>query len=512
GRFLQERVLERNRLALLESDGVDGLLTRREERGIPRTIRCAEVVVGDHLRIAPGELIPVDAIVETAARFSLDWINGESRAQSFEIGDVVPAGAFLASDRAVVVVACTAFAESPLVDLLKTTTVRTNERPMSTPWWQRVTKLYVALVLAAALVGFVGWTLVTHDLAKSLEVATAVLVVTCPCAFGIATPLGYELVQAGLRRAGLYVRSATFLDRAESVRTVVFDKTGTLTLGATSLRAPSALSALSIEERAILGSIAAASHHPKSVAVATAIGDVVAANDVIETVGGGLSLRSNGHDYRLGAPAWVDASARTKADLAFGVDGRILVELPTRETLRPDARAEIAKLRNAGTNVFLLSGDAPARVQEAAIDVGISTSNAMGGVSASDKARWVDAHQHDDLLMIGDGLNDALVADVAFTSGTPAIDRPFLATRSDFYFVTPGLGCIRLALEASKALGRVRRRNLRLALGYNAIAVVLAYAGVMSPLVCAVFMPVTSLSVVLTTVASLDSRSALWRS
>ena len=113
--------------------------------------------------------------------------------------------------------------------------------------------------------------------------------------------------------------------------------------------------------------------------------------------------------------------------------------------------------------------------------------------------------------MIGDGINDSLVVARAFCSGTPAIDRPFMAARSDFYFVTPGLRPIRLALDAAAKLARVRKRNLTIAVAYNVLAVGLAYAGVMSPLVCAVFMPASSLTTILTTTFSLSGRSSLWR-
>jgi Cu2+-exporting ATPase len=161
--------------------------------------------------------------------------------------------------------------------------------------------------------------------------------------------------------------------------------------------------------------------------------------------------------------------------------------------------------------VWLLSGDEPARVAQTARVVGIEDDHAIGGESAAGKAAWVRAHDAHDLLMIGDGINDSLVVESAFSSGTPAIDRPFMAARSDFYFVTPGLRPIRLALEAAKKLGVVRRRNLTLALAYNVLAVSLAYAGLMSPLVCAVFMPASSLTTILATTFALNRGAKLWR-
>jgi Cu2+-exporting ATPase len=524
GRFLQERVLEKNRLALLASDGVDGLLARRESRGAVETVRCTELGEGDRLVIAPGDLVPVDSTLADAdgASFSLDWINGESRARTYAAGELVPAGAFLTGTRAARLIVREPFERSPLVDLLRTPTARAADGAMSAPWWRRVAKWYVASVLAAAAIGFTAWMLATHDLARSLEVTTAVLIVTCPCAFGIATPLAYDLVQAGLRRAGLYVRSAGFLDRAERVRQVVFDKTGTITNGALHLRAIEPLADLWPRDRAVLASMAAVSGHPKSVAVQralTELGEPLAASrsrDVHELPGRGLSLFDGDVEYRLGAPAWVAPTRRPPAndtcDLAFGANGRLLAELATEERLRPDAVAEVRALRDEGYDVWLLSGDDPARAAQTARVVGIDPARAIGGASAEGKAEWALAHDRDDLLMIGDGINDSLVVARAFCSGTPAIDRPFMAARSDFYFITPGLRCIRLALRAARKLGDVRRRNLVMALAYNVLAISLAYAGVMSPLVCAVFMPASSLTTILATTFSLNARSSLWKS
>jgi Cu2+-exporting ATPase len=162
--------------------------------------------------------------------------------------------------------------------------------------------------------------------------------------------------------------------------------------------------------------------------------------------------------------------------------------------------------------VWLLSGDDPARVTQTARVAGIPSDHAVGHASAEGKASFAARHDHRDLLMIGDGINDSLVVAQAFCSGTPAIDRPFMAARSDFYFVTPGLRCIRLALRAATKLAEVRRRNLTIAVAYNVLTVSLAYAGVMSPLLCAVLMPASSLTTILAAMASLSPGRPLWRS
>lgn len=512
GRFLQERVLERNRLALLENDGADGLLVRREKSGRVETVRCVDLAPGDRLRLAAGNLVPVDARVDAeGASFSLDWLNGESSPRSFSRGNLVPAGAFSASRSPTAVVVARDFASSGLIELLRTPLSRGPDA--SSPWWNRLAKIYSAGVLVLASIGFVAWMIATHDFARSLEVTTAVLVVTCPCAFGIATPLAYNLALGGLRRAGLFVRTPTFLDRAARVRTVVFDKTGTLTSGALRLRNPGALASLSDEARAALHELAAATWHPKSVAVLAALGDCRASNSlgvVVEHAGVGVSLVRSGSEWRLGLPAWV--SPRARGDLAFGVDGRVLASLETEEALRPDAKREVAELASEGFDVWLLSGDEPERTARTAAAAGIEASHAIGAQTAQNKLDFVLEHDRGDLLMVGDGINDGFAVERATCGGTPAIDRPFMAARSGFHFVTPGLHPVRLALRTAKRVETVRSRNLAFALAYNVLTIGLAYAGLMSPLLCAVLMPASSLTTVLATVVGLSPRSATWKS
>jgi len=518
GRFLQERVLERNRRYLLSGDGTESLLSRRidEKSGKVGVVPCSSIEEGDRLLIAPGDLVPVAGQLEgESASFSLDWINGESRPSRFEPNGIVPAGAFLAGTRAVTVRATEAFSASPLVELLRSPLARDEDGPRTGRFWQLLAKWYVVAVLFLAAAGFVITWLRMHDVGASLDVVTAVLVVTCPCAFGIATPLAYELVQNGLRKIGLFVRSPGFLDRATSVRRIVFDKTGTLTTGTLQLADCAPLDALGEEDRATLFNLAARSHHPKSQAVIRALGEDFVFDEslsVIEHPGRGLSAVRNGREYRLGAPGWANATTDVHGDLVFSVDGEALAVFTTTEELRRDAREEIAKLKRDGYEVWILSGDREERVRALAEGCGIELSHAKGERGPKEKEAFLREIDRADTLMIGDGINDSLVVAAAHTSGTPAIDRPFMAARSDFYFVTPGLRPIRLALEASRRLHEVIRRNLTIAIAYNLVAISLAYAGLMSPLLATIFMPISSISILLATIASLSGRRAPWKS
>jgi Cu2+-exporting ATPase len=505
GRFLQERVVERNRRLILASDGAEGLLTRRVLGTGVATVRCTAITAGDRLLVAPGDLVPVDgALDEARGTVSLDWIDGESAPHDVARGDRVPAGAFNAGASAFTVTASTDFAESPLRALLTATRAGPADAARVTPWWQRFTKIYVAAVLGVGALGFVGWWLLAGDLRRALDVTAGVLIVTCPCAFGIATPLAYELVQAGLRRAGLFVRTAGFLDRAQGIRRVVFDKTGTLTTGVLRVDDPIALRGLPDDAREALYNMAVRSAHPKSAAVAAALeghARYVPELDVVERAGVGLALARGGAAFAL--------EGRGDAVALFR-DGVLVAAIALREDLRPGAASELERLRALGYDTWIASGDAPERVRALAEAVGVQPEKALASCRPDEKARLLEAQPG--ALMIGDGLNDALAVDRATCSGTPAVDRPFLAARSDFYFTTPGLRPVTLALVAARRLGQVTRRNLAVAVLYNALTVGLAYAGFLSPLVCAVVMPLSSLTIVGMTLASLSPRSALWKS
>jgi Cu2+-exporting ATPase len=345
-----------------------------------------------------------------------------------------------------------------------------------------------------------------------------VLVVTCPCAFGIATPLAYELAVSGLRKAALFVRDGSFFDRAAQVRRVVFDKTGTLTTGALELENPELLLGLEAASRAVLYDLAARSNHPKSTAIARALLRVDATlclRDIHahEVPGRGVEAELDGVCYRLGAGSWAATNHDvTRHAPVFAADGKVLVELHTAEVSRPDAVREAEALRKAGYELWIASGDESERVQAMARALGIPREHARGDLSPQDKRALIEAIDRKDTLMIGDGINDGPALSHALCSGTPAVDRPFVPARADFYFLTPGLHPIRTALRAGKAVRRVVRTALGFATLYNVFAVGLCYAGLMRPWLAAVLMPASSLLVLAYTALALSPGRRLWRS
>jgi Cu2+-exporting ATPase len=517
GRWMQQRMLERNRAQLLADDGTEGLLTREIRGGTVRIVPCNGVMRGDRLLVAPGDLVPVDLVIEDdRARCSLDWIDGESRPRTFEQGSVIPAGAFNVDDRAFTGSASTDFAASSLVGLLGRDPALAGDGPLSTRWWSRLSRYYVVGVIALATLAIGYWWWRSDDGLFAIEVGTAVLVVTCPCAFGIAAPLAYELVLTKLRRAGIFVRVGDFLDRARAMTRIVFDKTGTLTTGVLEIANPEALDALSDETVRVLYNMAARSAHPKSVAIRRALEAHHAARfaelEVEEHSGHGLSARAGSHRYRLGAPGWAAITPVGDCDVVLSMDEQVVVGLRTDERLRPGAAQEIASLRERGYELAILSGDAQPRVTALGASLGIPADASIGGQSPVQKAAYVRAHEPARTLLVGDGLNDQVAMRAAACSGTPAVNRPFMASRCDFYFASPGLRPVAQVLRASETLAHVLRRILAFAIAYNGVAVSIAIAGWMKPWVAAVLMPLSSLVTLAYTVMMLSRRGRPWRS
>jgi P-type Cu2+ transporter len=386
GRLLQERLLERNRRFLLEDDGVQGLLVRRVEEAQIAVRPAAAVRAGDRLLVAPGELVPVDATLDDDADVSTDWINGESTPRALAAGETVQAGSFNAGSAAFAARAATDFDASPLVALLATAATRGTGGPHGR-LWQRLARWWVAGVVVVALAGFALW--LPHGGERALAVAAAILVVTCPCAIGIAVPLAYELTLHGLRRRGAYVRGFDLLDRLPRIRRIVFDKTGTLTLGELELVDPSALVGLPAPARDVAYNLAVRSAHPASRAVTAALAASGARflDDaaVRERPGHGVEWRRDDGLWRLGASAWATGEAGDTPVLAR--DGRLVTRLELGERLRPDAARELGELTRRGYELWLLSGDEPGRVAALAERLGVPAQRALGALSP--EAKWL---------------------------------------------------------------------------------------------------------------------------
>ncbi len=332
-----------------------------------------------------------------------------------------------------------------------------------------------------------------------MEVATAVLIVTCPCAFGVAAPLARELALVALRMQGIFVRAGRFFTVAPRVQGIVFDKTGTLTLGELSLSSPGQLDTLDQETRTALGNLCRRSAHPVCVALSSALGECAVSPEALPTeiAGEGMELERGGVRWRLGRPSFaLYDSSNTAGYTCLSRNGAEVARFLLSELMRGDLGPLFAHLRAIGMRSAILSGDSPARVKELVDALGLQTDCALGGMRPEDKAEWLRENDGSQLLMVGDGINDTPAFSAAGLAATPAIDLPGLPTRADFYFLGDNLRSVLTALSWARQTDRVQRRVLTFALTYNALALAAALAGWVSPLTAAIIMPASSLFII----------------
>lgn len=497
GRWLQEKVVERNRRQLLSAQA--GPITVRLATG--EKVSADKLAVGDLFLVEPGQLIPVRSRLESdGALLGLEWINGESDAATVHRGHLVSAGAVNCGTATLTLLAREAWADSLLATLLRVTPTG----PVRDPVFERFLRVYLWVVLGLALTGFGAWWFLTGSLLPALQVMISVLVVSCPCASGVALPLARDLAASQLRRLGVFLRDSGIWARLSQVRKVIFDKTGTLSLESISLLNPEALHALNERSRAVLLGLVLESLHP----VSGCLREHLLANRVIpalpdrieEFVGYGLSAEIEDHRWRLGRVSWAEGkpaegrqAASSAAECAFSCDGRILAEFRFGEVARDDAREEIQALQGRGLEVYVLSGDRAPKVAAMAHRLGLPADHCLAELSPQQKAervRQLDAH---DTLYLGDGANDSLAFDAAWVSGTPAIDRGLLEKKATFYFLGRHLSGIRSLLTIGTLRRRAAHTVVGFAIAYNVAAIALCFAGLMSPLLAAILMPASSL-------------------
>lgn len=526
GRFLRERVLEKNRTFLRGHDDAAALLVRRKESDANGTrvtvIPARAIAVGDELVLGPRDVTPVAGeLLTDGAHMSAAWITGESTEHLLARSDAVRAGMANAESRTISLRATETLASSNLLALMQAP--RKDERYGDSPSAIEATiaRHWVMGVGLAAALGAVWAHHRGADLHASLAMLTTILVVTCPCGFGLATPLAQELMHLRLRKEGVLVRSCTLLERLLDIHHIVFDKTGTLTDVRLAPDSQKALAELPERDALVLANLAQRSRHPKSRALMAELDRRGASAwlelDAIEEPGRGLVARLDGDVYALGSPTWDRADVA--GDVEFSKNGQPLLRAATDDRIIEGTKEALALLGGSGRTLHLLSGDATARALRTGRELGISDQNIRADAVPSDKSAYLEA-LGGGTLFVGDGLNDALAAATATLSGTPSRGATFLASRTDFYLLGQGVPALPRLFDAATTLAAARRRCLAWALAYNVVAVGLAVAGLMSPLVAAVLMPlstVIAIGIILVTTrprvqspARLEPRNLAW--
>lgn len=502
GRYFQERAIESNRRRLLSSSTwAQRWQTCRDGKQQPRT--ASELKNGDKIIMRPGQVIPVRGrLLNSSAMIGLDWITGEHQPFLARPGTSLPAGSINVSAGKTSIEALEDWGQSPLKTLMEISEQSFKPNPLL----ENVIRIYLSAVLAVAMLGGCLWLWSTSDWTMALQVVISVLVVSCPCALGIALPLSDELAVKTARGFGVFVRESSLWHRLSSIRTVVFDKTGTVTLETPGLSDPTSVERLDDNHRKILLDMVATSPHPASKAIREVVQKCLphyrpdTSKTIEEFPGAGLEWVDGDDTYRVGKPSWGlrGPFPERSADCVFTLNCRPLTQFNFIEEIRTDATPEIKSLQNVGLDVVLLSGDREKNVQRMAALLGLPLDKGIGGKSPEEKAAWIQAQPEKSCLMVGDGANDSLAFDAAHCRATPAVDRKLLEQKADFYFLGKNLNGIRKTFEVAACRCRSIRHVMIFTISYNLIAIGVALAGWMSPLVAAIIMPlssVTSLSI-----------------
>ncbi|MEZ5668517.1 MAG: heavy metal translocating P-type ATPase [Alphaproteobacteria bacterium] len=497
GRFLDRRARRRARSAAEMLLAMQArAVTVLGPDGSPVSLRADDIAPGMTALVAAGERIGVDGVV-TDGRSDVDTsaITGESTPTAAGPGIQVFAG--MVSRTGALRVRVTAVGPDTLLgDIVRLLEAAEQRKSRFVALADRVARYYAPAVHTLALVAFLAWWLAAGIAWQSaLMIAVAVLIVTCPCALGLAVPAVQVIANGRLMRLGVLVKSGTALERLAAVDTVVFDKTGTLTLGEPRLMA---IEQGDGDALACAGGLAAASRHPLARALWEAAERPAPYRGVAETPGLGLAWNGPDGEIRLGSREWcglADAPSDS-TEIWLVRPGLPPVRFAFADTPRADATETVARLLAAGKDIALMSGDRPGPVAALAGELGIVRWQA--GMRPADKAAALEALRADGrrVLMVGDGLNDAPALAAAHVSMAPASGTAVTQTAADLVFQGARLAPVLAALETAHAAGRLVRQNLTLAIAYNAIAVPIAMAGLVTPLVAAVAMSSSSLLVV----------------
>jgi len=509
GRWVQRRQQHRAARATELLFSLAPSTARVVEEGEIREVPAAALQPGMVVEVRAGDSAPADGVVRDGeSTMDLSLLTGESRPVAVAVGDPVHAGTTSLSGRLLIEVR-SAGADTRLGRILRLVEEGAQRRAPVVLLADRISGWFVLAVLSLALITVAVWLRIDPE--QAVENAVALLIVSCPCALGLATPLAVSAAVGRAARTGILIKGGDALEILARPARMILDKTGTLTEGRL------AVVRWHGDEPTRRLAAAAESHSTHPVAVALSQGveteTIPAPTTVKQHPGRGLTALIGGRELLAGSPAFAvemlgalpsdisqevgSAVAAGLTPIVIGVNGRAVAMASLGDPLRADSAAALTAIRARGWLVEVLSGDHPGTVEALLQRLQLDAAAGRGGVLPEDKVERVrQAAEDDPVVMVGDGVNDAAALAAASVGiGVHGGAEAALAA-ADVYLSQPGLEPLVRLLDGSKRTLGVIRRNLVFSLGYNAVAVTLAMLGLMHPLVAAILMPASSITVV----------------
>ncbi|QIM23169.1 cadmium-translocating P-type ATPase [Phycicoccus sp. HDW14] len=516
GRWMEARATDRTRdslRGLLDLAAKDVAVLRTDATSgatVEQRVPVEQLAVGDRFVVRPGEKVATDGTVRDG-RSALDasLVTGESQPVEVAPGSEVTGGTVNTTGR-LVVEATRVGAETTLAGIARLVErAQTSKAPVQR-LADRVSAVFVPVVLGLALLTLAGWWVGTGDAGRALEVAVSVLVIACPCALGLATPTALLVGTGRGARLGILIKGADVLEDTRRIDTVVLDKTGTVTTGEMTLVEVTTHGRLPKDQALrAAAAVEAGSEHPVAKAVLAAARsralDVPAITDFEALPGSGAVASIKGARVTVGradlfdtVPADIATPSSEGTTVWVGWDGTARASLTVADTVRRSSGRAVRALDDTGLVCYLLTGDHDRAALTVARDVGIPVGRVVADVRPEDKHAMVADLQRRGrvVAMVGDGVNDAAAlaqADlgIAMGSGTDVA-----ADAADIVLLRSELPAVADAIDLSRATLRTIRQNLVWAFGYNVAAIPLAVAGVLDPMVAGAAMALSSVLVV----------------